>query len=185
MQAVAIRRMESPTEMEDLVRRAQAGDVEAFEAIYRRTSRRIYALCRRLTRDTGRAEEMTQETYLRAWTRLETYRAGTRFQSWLSKVAVNVTLSEARSRGRRSRRETEVGDPDTWDPPSPRPGPGHGLDLERAIGGLPPGARRIYVLHDVEGLRHKEIATELGISTGTSKAQLHRARRLLREALTT
>ena len=76
-----------------------------------------------------------------------------------------------------------MSDPDIWDPPSSRPGPGTGLDLERAIAGLPKGARRIYVLHDVEGFRHREIAQQLGLSTGTTKAQLHRARRLLREAL--
>ena len=183
MQAALVRTMENPTQMEEEVRRAQQGEVDAFEEIYRRTVRRIYALCRRLARDPGRAEELTQETYLRAWSRLETYRPGTRFEAWLARVAMNVTFSDARSRGRRARRETVVADPEAWDPPSHRSGPGAGIDLERAIAGLPPGARRIFVLHDVEGFRHHEIARELGLSTGTSKAQLHRARRLLREAL--
>jgi RNA polymerase sigma-70 factor (ECF subfamily) len=184
MQAVPILGMGSTAEMEDLVRRAQAGDAGAFEAVYRRTVGRIYALCRRLTGDSGRAEDMTQETYLRAWSRLETYRPGTRFEAWLTRVAVNVTISEARSRSRRSRRETMVDDPDDWDPPSPRSAPGPGLDLERAIAGLPAGARRVFVLHDVEGWKHEEIGREMGLAAGTSKAQLHRARRLLREALT-
>ncbi|MGD8375863.1 MAG: RNA polymerase sigma factor [Acidobacteriota bacterium] len=184
MQAELARTMQRTDDIEEQVHQARHGNVDAFEAIYRRTHRRVYAICLRMAGDPSRAEEMVQETYLKAWSRLETYRAGTRFEAWLGRIAVNATLSEARSRGRRSRREMPVADPDRWDPPFGGAGPADGIDLERAIASLPPGARRIYVLHDVEGFRHREIAEELGLSSGTTKAQLHRARRLLREALT-
>ena len=184
MQACPVVETERPNDIEELVQRARRGDVDAFETIYRRHAGRIHAICRRLAGDAARAEELTQEAFLRAWSRLETYRPGTRFAAWLTRVAVNVAISDARSRTQRARRENLVDDPDAWDPPSPRPGPSSGLDLEAAIAALPPGARRVYVLHDVEGFRHDEIARELGLATGTTKAQLHRARKLLREALT-
>jgi RNA polymerase sigma-70 factor (ECF subfamily) len=184
MQAYPLDRGEFRADMEDLVRRAQEGDRAAFEALYRQQVGRVYALCRRMAGDPQRAEELTQEAFIRAWERLETYRPGTRFGAWLSKVAVNVVLSDRRSRGRRSRREYPVDDPDHWDPPSGRSSPNARMDLEQAIAGLPDGARNVFVLHDVEGYRHEEIGRALGLATGTSKSQLHRARRLLREALT-
>ena len=169
--------------MEDLVRQAQRGDRVAFESLYRQHVGRVFAVCRRLAGDVGRAEEFTQEAFLRAWSRLDTFRPGTNFGAWLCKVAVNVVLSDRRAVGRRTRWERPVADPDHWDPPAPPSGAIGRLDLEKAIAGLPPGARAVFVLHDVEGLRHAEIARHLGVATGTSKAQLHRARRLLREAL--
>jgi RNA polymerase sigma-70 factor (ECF subfamily) len=168
----------------DLVRQAQGGDVEAFEALYREHVGRVYGLCLRISANPALAEELTQETFIRAWTRLDTFQLGTRFAAWLSKVAVNVALGDRRSRGRRSQKETPVDDPDRWDPPAPRTTPSEGMDLEKAIAGLPEGARRVFVLYDIEGFQHNEIAHKLGLSSGTSKAQLHRARRLLREALT-
>ena len=183
MQALSIVQMESPADVEELVDRARRGDVQAFEAIYRRSAPRIYGLCRRLSGDPARAEDLTQEAFLRIWSKLDTYRAGTRFDAWMTRVAVNVTLGSNRSRRRLAGRETGVADPDTWDPPSPTPGPDHGLDLEAAIGTLPPRARRVFVLHDVEGFKHQEIAREMEITVGTSKAQLFRARRILRRAL--
>jgi RNA polymerase sigma-70 factor, ECF subfamily len=183
-QAYPLKRGEFRADMEDLVRRAQEGDRAAFEDLYRKQVGRVHALCRRMAGDPQRAEELTQEAFIRAWERLETYRPGTRFGAWLSKVAVNVVLSDRRTRGRRSRRELPVDDPDHWDPPSPRSSPTARLDLEQAIAVLPDGARKVFVLHDVEGYRHEEIGRVLGLATGTSKSQLHRARRLLREALT-
>ncbi len=105
MQAVPVVTEERPMEIEDLVRRAREGDVDAFEEIYRQHAGRVYGLCRRLAGDPARAEELAQEAFLRAWTKLESYRPGTRFVAWLSKVAINVALSDARSRTRRGKRE--------------------------------------------------------------------------------
>lgn len=170
--------------MEELVQKAQDGDVLAFEHIYRLHVGRVYALCRRLATDPGLAEELTQDTFVRAWHRLDTFEPGTQLHSWLFKVALNVVLADRRTRGRRARWETAVDDPVRLESLSRRPEPRSGLDLEKAIARLPPGARQVFVLHDVEGFRHDEIATQLEITPGTSKAQLHRARKLLREALT-
>jgi len=185
MQAMVMTSENSPSaEMPDQVRRAQEGDVHAFEALYREHVGRIYGLCLRISGNPALAEDLTQEAFIRAWTRLETFQVGTRFAAWLSKVAVNVALGDRRARGRRSKREAPVDDPDQWDPPARQSTPSEGMDLERAIAALPDGARKIFVLYDIEGFQHQEIADMLGLSSGTSKAQLHRARRLLRKALT-
>jgi RNA polymerase sigma-70 factor (ECF subfamily) len=169
--------------MEDLVLRAQQGDLAAFEQIYRDNVGRVFALCLRLAGSREQAEELTQETFIRAWKGLGTYRPGSRFRAWLRTVALNVFFSDRRSRRRRQRWETRPEDPDRWDPPARAAEPQTGLDLERAIARLPRGARQVFVLHDLEGLRHEEIGRRLGLSAGTSKAQLHRARKLLREVL--
>jgi len=145
----------------DLIHRAQQGDRTAFEALYRAHSGRVYALCLRLTADRALAEERTQDAFVRAWERLATFRGESAFSSWLYRLTVNEVLLERRAIG----------------------GAGIALDLERAVAALPPGAREVFVLHDVEGYRHEEIAQLTGIAVGTSKAQLFRARRLLREAL--
>ena len=169
--------------MEELVLQAQGGDTTAFEALYRQQVGRIYALCRRMTGKPELAEDLTQEAFIRAWERLATFRPeGGHFGAWLYKVAVNVVLTDRRVRRRRVPL-FEVDDPERWDPAAPPERPETGLDLEFAIDQLPPGARKVFVLHDVEGLRHKEIADRLGLSQGTTKAQLHRARRMLRRIL--
>lgn len=183
MQALPASRGEFFSEMGDLVRQSQLGDVAAFEAIYRRHVGRVYGLCLRLARDPGRAEELVQEVFLRVWERGDPSRSEPEFGAWIRRVAINLSLSDARAKGRRARLETPVEDPDEWTPSSAGPEPGKGLDLERAIAQLPPSARRVLVLHDVEGYKHEEIGRMLGLSTGTSKSQLHRARRALREAL--
>ncbi len=170
--------------METLVQKAQDGDVLAFERIYRLHVGRVYALCRRLATDPELAEELTQDTFVRVWHRLDTFEPGTQFRSWLFKVALNVVLADRRARGRRARWEVAVDNPARLESRSRRLEPRSGLDIERAIARLPPGARQVFVLHDIEGFRHDEIATHLEITPGTSKAQLHRARKLLREALT-
>ena len=171
-------------EMGQRVRQAVLPGVEAFEALYRRHVGRVYAICRRLSGDSARAEELAQEVFIKAWTHLDSSRPAGAIAAWLGRCAINLALSDNRARRRRSRREEPVDDPERWDPPSRRPGPGAGLDLERAIDQLPPGARTVFVMHDVEGFRHGEIADMLGLSPGTTKAQLHRARRLLRGILT-
>jgi RNA polymerase sigma-70 factor (ECF subfamily) len=172
-----------PAAENELVRRARAGDVEAFEALYRRHVDRVFGLCLRMTADRSRAEDLAQEAFVRAWRKLPTYRSGSAFGSWLHRLTVNVVLSDLRRRrvwDGAAQAELIEDDATTA---SPSPAPGARLDLERAIATLPPGARAVFVLYDVEGYQHGEIAALTGLAPGTSKAQLHRARKLLRKAL--
>ena len=162
------------------VRRAQAGDRAAFQRLYEDHVGRIYALCLRLTGDPEEAMERTQDVFVRAWGKLGSFRGEAAFSTWLHRLAVNVVLTDHRSAGRREQREAAAG-MGARSVPAPRAG--LAVDLERAIAALPPGARAVFVLYDVEGYRHEEIAEMTGIAAGTSKAQLHRARKLLREAL--
>ena len=166
-----------------LVTRAQAGDVQAFEQLYRDNLGRVYALCFRLAGNPTLAEELTQDVFVRAWQKLGSFRGESAFFSWLYPLAVNVALSERRARRRRTSRVFNTDDLTPFDRPERPPGPEGGFDLERALGALPPGARAVFVLHDVEGYKHEEIAELTGVATGTSKAQLHRARKLLKERL--
>jgi RNA polymerase sigma-70 factor (ECF subfamily) len=174
---------ESPRPETPLVRRAQDGDVAAFEQLYREHVGRVFALCLRLAGDASLAEELAQEAFVRAWQKLGSFRGESAFSSWLYTLTVNTALSERRSRRRRTSRVVATDDLSAFDQPGRPPGPEQGFDLERALAALPPGARAVLVLHDVEGYKHHEIAEMTGIAAGTSKAQLHRARRLLREAL--
>ena len=167
-----------------LVARAQAGDLEAFEALYRAHVGRVYAVCYRMAGDATLAEELAQDVFVRAWQRLGSFRGESAFSSWLHPLTVNVALSERRSRRRRTSRFMSTDDPASFErPEARRAGPEEGFDLDRALATLPPGARSVFVLHDVEGYKHEEIAQMTGVATGTSKAQLHRARKLLREVL--
>ena len=166
-----------------LVEAAQAGDLVAFERLYRDNERRVFALCLRLSSDPALAEELTQDVFVRAWSKLGTFRGQSAFSSWLYPLTVNVALSERRSRRRRLARVFPTDDVAAFERPQAPPAPESGFDLEKAMAALPPGARAVFVLHDVEGRTHDEIASILGLAPGTSKAQLHRARRLLREAL--
>ena len=166
----------------ELVRRAQSGDTDAFGRLYRLHAGRVYALCLRIEGDAARADELTQDVFVRAWERLPGFRGESAFGTWLHRLAVNVVLADRRAAWRRDRRVTLDEEPVAL--ASARAAdPGLSLDLEAAIAALPPGARTVFVLHDVEGYQHAEIATMTGIAEGTSKAQLFRARRLLREAL--
>ena len=173
-----------PSDPTDLIHRAQQGDRTAFEALYRAHAGRVYALCLRLTADRALAEERTQDAFVRAWERLATFRGESAFSSWLYRLTVNEVLLARRAERRREQRVVTSGDPAALE----RTGgadtlSGSALDLERAVAALPAGAREVFVLHDVEGYRHEEIAELTDIAVGTSKAQLFRARRLLREAL--
>ena len=170
--------------MTDLVRQAQAGDGEAFGALYRAHVGRVHALCLRLAGDAHAAGELTQDVFVRAWEALPSFRGESALGSWLHRLAVNVFLGERRQSGRRERRVLTAENPGALERPDESAGPGTRLDLEQAIARLPKGARTVFVLHDVEGYQHGEIAQMTGIAEGTSKAQLFRARRLLREALT-
>jgi RNA polymerase sigma-70 factor (ECF subfamily) len=177
MECCAIAIEQGTQDLNDLVPKAQAGDFSAFEAIYRRDVGRTYALCLRMTADPTLAEELTQEAFVRAWSKLRTFRGDSGFSAWFRRLTINVVISDRRSRARKPADQIEL------EHLAPALEPGAAIDLESAISKLPAGARTIFVLHDVEGYRHDEIAGMLDIAPGTSKAQLHRARKLLREAL--
>jgi RNA polymerase sigma-70 factor (ECF subfamily) len=166
-----------------LVHRARDGDMAAYERLYHRHVGGIYGLCLRMTANTASAEDLTQQTFVRAWERLRTFRGEDKFLPWLRRIAVNVVLSDRRYRSRRF--EQQVEEIEALNPPASTRSvhAGGELDLEMAISSLPARAREVFVLHDVEGHRHEEIAGMLDIAPGTSKSQLHRARKLLREAL--
>ena len=168
-----------------LVRSAGRGDAIAFEALYRRHNGRVHGVILRLVGGhAGRAEDLTQEAFVRAWQALPSYRFESAFSTWLHRLAVNTALMELRSR--RSRPQASD-DEDALDNIGTPDSAGHvtalTVDLERAVATLPPRARAVLVLHDVEGWKHEEIAAELGMAVGSSKAQLHRARGLLRTRL--
>ena len=169
--------------MTDLVRRAQAGDRAAFEGVYREHAPRVYALCLRLTGSVSEAEERTQDVFVLAWRRLATFRGESAFATWLHRLTVNLVLTERRTARRREARVLPVEDPASLERHDGSSRPGERLDLERAIAALPAGAREVFVLFDIEGFTHEEIGRRCGIAVGTSKAQLFRARRLLRERL--
>ena len=171
------------TSIEALVREAQGGDSGAFEVLYRRLVGRIYALCLRMVRDGQRAEELTQDVFVRAWERLESFRGDSKFTTWLHRLAVNVILQAGRSKARREARETLVESPGDYLKRVKEEFPGTRMDLERAIAGLPDGARRVLVLRDVYGYKYNEIAEMQGVALGTVKAQIHRARKMMKEML--
>ena len=169
--------------LDDRVVRARAGDEAAFESLYREHAGRVYALCLRLSADRGRAAELTQDVFVRCWEKLATFRGESAFGSWLYRLAVNVVWMANRGDRRRENRVVPVAEPDLHERDTGAATAGLGIDLERAIATLPEGAREVFVLYDVEGYSHDDIARMTGVAVGTSKAQLFRARRLLRERL--
>lgn len=173
----------APATADATVRRAQQGDVAAFEQLYRQHLDRVYALCLRICGDGTKAEELTQDVFVRAWQKLASFEGKSAFSTWLHRLAVNVCLGDRRAEGIRVGKVFGTDDLEAYESPGRPPDPGQAMDLERAIATLPPGARAVFVLHDVEGYKHEEIAEMHGLAVGTCKAQLHRARRLLREAL--
>lgn len=164
-----------------LARRAARADVQAFEQLYRRHHRRVHGVIVRLVGQAGaRAEDLTQEAFVRAWQALPGFRFESAVSTWLHRLAVNTALMELRAQ--RSRPGLD-GDEEALAGAATPDTAGQALlgrDLERAVATLPPRARAVLVLHDVEGWKHEEIAEELGMAVGSSKAQLHRARGLLR-----
>lgn len=167
------------------VEKAQAGNRLAFEQLYRSHCDRIYALCWRMCGgDKALAEDMVQEAFVRAWNKLSLFRGDSKFGTWLHRLAVNVVLSDRRIRVKRLQREREmvdevertlIGDRNVF--------AGLRKDLEAAIAGLPERARTVLILYDIEGYKHSEIAEMTGMAVGSSKAQLHRARKLVRSVL--
>jgi len=166
----------------DDVHAAAAGDRLAFQRLYRQHVDRIYGAIYRLAGyDHARAEDLTQEAFVRCWQKLAGFRHESAFGTWLYRLAVNVALMDIRSRGADPVHMMDEDDlPDRGETPFCA---AERDELERAIAKLPPRARAVLVLHDVEGWRHEEIGEELGMAIGSSKAQLHRARGLLRKAL--
>ncbi|HET8692044.1 MAG TPA: RNA polymerase sigma factor [Steroidobacteraceae bacterium] len=165
----------------ELVTRASRGDAGAFEALYRQHAGRVYGLCLRMTGHPQSAEDLTQDTFVSAWRSLPGYEGRSSFSTWLHRIAVNAVLAKRRSP--QGRNEVSMTDDSgeqmdfeaetVMDDATP-------IDVERAIAALPSGARDIVVLHGVYGYSHEEAADMLGVAVGTCKAQLHRARRLMR-----
>lgn len=165
-----------------LVESARRGDVRAFERLYREHAGRVHALCLRLTRDPAAAEDCTQETFINAWRALDRFEIRSAFGTWLHRIAVNVVLAKRR-------RATPVVEPlpeqveslneEDWVFETPV----EVSEIEEAIGSLPEGARDVLVLYAIHGYSHGEVAEMLGVAEGTCKAQLHRARALLRARL--
>lgn len=165
------------------VEQARNGDVSAFEMLYRANIDRVYALCLRMTANVAEAEDSAQDAFIQAWQQLSKFRGDSAFGTWLHRVAVNAVLG----RMRKSRRERDRVDAviDISPVPESIADDADLRDLEKAMDSLPSGARHVFVLHAVYGYSHDETGEMLGIAAGTSKAQLHRARRLLAEHLTT
>jgi len=172
-----------------LVDGARRGDVDAFERLYHLHAGRVYALCLRLAGEPVEARELVQDTFVHAWEALPRFRGESSLTTWLHRIAVNAMLERRRRDKRRSARVALVEDEDDVES-APMAGGfvaptdvATAIDLERAIAALPPGVRRAFVLHEVEGYTHEEVAGMTGLATGTLRAQLHRARQLLIRAL--
>ena len=169
--------------MNTTVERARRGDATAFEQLYREHSGWVYVLARRMAGDDTVAKDLTQEIFIRLWQKLSSFRGESEFATWLRRMAINVCLNKLGDERRRTTRVFTTDDLGAFEQPRGARTPEAGIDLERAIGTLPTGARAVFVLHDVEGYKHSEIAQMTGVAEGTVKAQLHRARKLLQAAI--
>ncbi|MGH9455739.1 MAG: RNA polymerase sigma factor [Terriglobia bacterium] len=179
-----------PEEQSQLLARAQRGDEDAFASLFEQHKRRVYSLCLRMTGDTAEAEDLTQEAFLQLFRKISTFRGESAFSTWLHRLVVNVVLMRLRKKGIQKVSLDEVDN--SQEEPVKRE---YGEDDRRLLGSidrivltnaieeLPPGYRAIFVLHDVEGYEHNEIARIMNCSVGNSKSQLHKARLKLREAL--
>ncbi len=163
--------------VDDAVRRAQQGDVDAFEIIYHASAPAVFALCRRMTGDDREARELVQDVFVRAWERLATFRGQSALATWLHRVAVNLVLEYLRSSRRDAARLIE-GDDTAYSAPQEPAQLDVRLDLDAALARLPTGARTVLMMH-MEGYSHGEIARLTGIAPGTARAQLWRARRAI------
>ena len=163
--------------------RTAAQDAQTFEDLYRDNAGRIYALCLRMSGDPTNAKDLTQDVFVRAWQKLHTFRGDSQLSTWLRRLAVNVCLNWLEQEKRRTRRHVEVDNLSIFEGKRGS-APETSMELERAIATLPTNARAVFVLHDVEGYKHSEIAEMTGVAEGTVKAQLHRARKLLQAAMT-
>jgi RNA polymerase sigma-70 factor (ECF subfamily) len=163
------------------IRQAKRADAQAFEALYRLHVDKVYGLCLRMTGNVSEAEDCTQEAFILAWNKLTKFRGDSAFATWLHRIAVNAVLGRIRKSKREHDRIQAVAD--TQPASVTTDDSGELRDLAEAVDRLPEGARHVFVLHGVYGYSHDEAAGMLGIATGTSKAQMHRARRLLAQQL--
>jgi RNA polymerase sigma-70 factor, ECF subfamily len=184
---VTVERIEPASDME-LARAAAAGDSAAFERLYEQHHRRVYSLCLRMLADSSQAEDLSQEVFLQLYKKIGSFRGDSAFTTWLHRMTVNQVLMHLRKRGVKLEHTSEEGDftnvVETPLQSTRRISMVDKLALEKAIAELPPGYRTVFVLHDVEGYEHGEIASLLDVTIGTSKSQLHKARMRLRELLT-
>jgi RNA polymerase sigma-70 factor, ECF subfamily len=169
------------TAVDEVVRRAQQGDVAAFESLYRAHSPQILALCRRMTGDERLARDLSQDAFVRAWERLPTFRGASTLGTWLHALAANVVITHLRGASRDALRM--LSNDATLEISARTAHVDERLDLDSAVAKLPAGARTVFVLHDMHGYSHDEISQMTGIAPGTSRAQLWRARRALLRAL--
>jgi len=167
----------------DLIAQAKTGSHGAFAEIYRIHVGRVYGVCLRILGDRSRAEEVTQQVFIRSWMKLDSFRGESSFGSWLYRMAVNAALNELKASASMQMSNHSLDDLPTELASARDCQREVQIDLEKAIAALPAGARVVFVLHEIEGLDHKDIADKLGLANGTCKAQLSRARKLLREAL--
>jgi RNA polymerase sigma-70 factor, ECF subfamily len=168
---------------EELVFQAKAGSHAAFEALYRMHLGHVYGICMRILSDRSRAEEVTQKIFVQAWMKLQSFRGESRFSSWLYRISVNMILDQLKLVGGKNVVDARNEETILIDPPSFEPAHNFRLDLNNAIDSLPRQARIIFVMHDIAGYTHDEIAESMKLAPGTCKAQLSRARRILREVL--
>jgi RNA polymerase sigma-70 factor, ECF subfamily len=176
----------------ELIRLAQQGDAAAFEGLYQIHNRRVYSLCLRMVGNTAEAEDLTQEAFLQLFRKISTFRGESAFSTWLHRLAVNVVLMKLRKKSGKETSLEQVTDPDE-ESGAPRrdfgtvdvrlSGSLDRVNLQRAVEQLPPGYKAVFVLHDVQGFEHNEIAEIMGCSIGNSKSQLHKARMRLRDLL--
>ncbi len=184
-------RQASDSNEAELIERAKQGDARAFQALYEKHKRRVYSLCLRMTSNTAEAEDLTQEAFLQLYRKIGTFRGESAFSTWLHRLSVNVVLMHLRKKSlpvvslEETTQSTEEDTPkkDFGAEDLALAGSIDRLQLQKAVEDLPPGYRTIFVLHDVEGYEHNEIAQIVGCSIGNSKSQLHKARMKLRDML--
>lgn len=171
----------------DLAQAAARGDMRAFEMLYERHHRRVYSLCLRMLANATEAEDLTQEVFIQLFRKVGSFRGESAFTTWLHRLTVNHVLMHFRKKGVKYEKTTEEGEigeiQDIIQSIGERPRFVDRIALDKAISELPPGYRTVFVLHDVEGFEHEEVADMLGVSVGTSKSQLHKARMRLRDLL--
>ena len=176
-----------PESDQQLAKAAAGGDMAAFEELYRRHNRRVYALCLRMTQNQTEAEDLMQESFIQLFRKIGSFRGDSAFTTWLHRLTVNQVLMHFRKRSVKLEKTTEEGDTPVQvvqgtENPNQMPVVDR-IALDKAIAQLPPGYRSVFVLHDIEGHEHEEVARMLGVAVGTSKSQLHKARMRLRALL--
>ena len=180
-QVMATVSTDAPVDERALIRQAKRSDARAFEALYKLHIDKVYGICLRMTGNVSEAEDCAQEAFIQAWNKMDKFRGDSAFSTWLHRIAVNSVLGRIRKSKREQDRIQAV--TDTARPTVETADTGELRDLSEAVDRLPRGARNVFVLHAIYGYSHDEAGEMLGIAAGTSKAQLHRAKRLLAQQL--